>query len=234
MTEGAVFGARSGRAAAAHARQTQKTKNDDEFSAVLNATRAKFGHEGSKAAARLKLELQSASWANIGPVRSEERLSVMDKLLDRLERELEDVAIPDYAEWNQAFIEYEELRNLLATARLVSAAARERDGSLGGHVRLDGGEISAFSQPYSTVVANTGEGWRVSRTVRPRTPFKAIVSYKVKEACRKAQIKWLRMLPSSLQDRKLEKKYQLIMGPLGAAEIAPGGVEAAIGEATKA
>ena len=234
LTEGAVFGARSGRAAAAHARQTQTTKNDDLFSAVLYATQSNFGQRVAKAAARLKLDLQSASWTNIGPVRSAERLSEMDKLLARLECELEDVAIPDYAEWNQAFIEYEELRNLLATARLVSAAARERDGSLGGHVRLDGGQISAFSQPYSTVVANTGVGWRVSRTARPRTPFKAIVSYKAKEACRKAQIKWLRMLPSGLQDRKLEKKYQSIMGPLGAAEIAPGGVDAAIGEATKA
>ena len=104
------------------------------------------------------------------------------------------MAIPSYAVWNQAFVEFEELRNMLETAKLVSAAARERDGSLGGHVRLDCGETSAFSKPYSTVAARRSDGslavWRVARTA---TPLGRIISYKIQENWRKAQIKLLRI-----------------------------------------
>ena len=73
------------------------------------------------------------------------------------------------------------------------------------------------------------------RTSGPRTPLKRIVAYKAKEFWRKVEVKWLRALPAAMQDRKLEKKYRTIMGVAGAApELAPGGAEAAIGEATRA
>ncbi len=71
--------------------------------------------------------------------------------------------------------------------------------------------------------------------MRPRTPVKQIAAYKVKENWRKAQVKFLRALPAGMQDRRLEKKYKAIMGDAGeATEVTPGGVDAAIGEGTKA
>jgi hypothetical protein len=61
------------------------------------------------------------------------------------------------------------------------------------------------------------------------------MSYKYQDAKRKAQVKFLRALPAGMQDAQLEKKYIAIMGTAGAApEITPGGVDAAIGEGTKA
>ena len=240
LTEGAVFGARSGQAAAKLAReaatQIEDGAEDGVFADYIAATRQRFGQSGKLAASALKLDLQRESWDNIGPVRTLERLSRIDALLDGLEESLDDVAIPDYAEWNQAFIEFEELRNLVTTARAVAAAARERDGSIGGHVRLDCGEISAFSHPYSTVVRKpANDVWQVRRVMRPRTPVKQIAAYKVKENWRKAQVKFLRALPAGMQDRRLEKKYKAIMGDAGEApEVTPGGVDAAIGEGTKA
>ena len=160
----------------------------------------------------------------------------MDRLIDDLSARLERTAIPGYAVWNQPFIEFAELRNMLDTARAIAAAAREREGSVGGHVRLDGASISAFSQPYSTVVRKTGAGaWQVRRVARPRTPLMRLIAYKLKENWRKAQIKALRMMPAKALDKQLEKRYRAIMGASGAApEIAPGGVDGAIGEATKA
>ncbi len=236
LTEGAVFGARAGAAAAECAKANSTRIADSPFEPLIEGVRKRFGQNGSMAASPIKLELQEASWNFIGPVRTAERLDKMDTLIAKLEAELGGIAIPAYAVWNQAFIECEELRNMLETAKLVSAAARERDGSLGGHVRLDCGEISAFSQPYSTMVRRGENGstnvWRVSRK---RTPLKRILSYKWQENLRKAQIKLLRLMPAGMQDRKLEQRYAAIMGASGAApEVIPGGAEAAIGEATKA
>ena len=237
LTEGAVFGRRAGEAAAERARTFGvEDIGDNAFAPVIDAIRSRFGQEGDCAAAPLKLDLQEAAWNNIGPVRTAERIAEMDNRLSDLEAKLDRIAIPDYAEWNQAFIEFEELRNLIASARAVSVASRARDGSLGGHVRLDGNQISAFSQPYSTVVSQTSAGdWRVCRADRERTPLKQILSFKYQDAKRKAAVKWLRMLPAGMQDRALERKYLAVMGAGGAAkEVMPGGTDAAVGDATQA
>ena len=77
-------------------------------------------------------------------------LAKIEKLIIDWQAQLDRVAIPAYSTWNQAFIEYEELRNMIDTAKAVMIAAQERDASVGGHVRLDKRSISAFSQPYST------------------------------------------------------------------------------------
>lgn len=240
LTEGAVFGARAGQAAAQNAagpnKRADSGTDDTAFTAYIDRAGKRFGQKGDRAATTLKRELQRESWDNIGPVRTAERIAHMETVLDGLEAQLDQVAIPDYADWNQAFIEFEELRNLIATARAVAAASRERDGSLGGHVRLDKSEISAYSQPYSTVVAAAPDGvLQARRVTRPRTPLKRIMSYKYQDAKRKAQVKFLRALPAGMQDRQLEKKYIAIMGQAGAApEVMPGGTDGAIAEATKA
>jgi hypothetical protein len=65
--------------------------------------------------------------------------------------------------------------------------------------------------------------------------LKQILSFKYQDMKRKAQVKWLRMLPAGMQDRALEKKYLAVMGTGGAAEeVMPGGTNAAVGEATQA
>ncbi len=236
LTEGAVFGARAGHAAAESAQQRSDAVTDASFQPLIEAVQARFGQKGTRAAATLKLELQRECWNLIGPLRTAEKLRKMDALVETWTAQLEDVAIPAYGVWNQAFVEFEELRNMLETARLVSAAARERDGSLGGHVRLDCGEISAFSKPYSTLVRHDEAGslnvWRVARTP---TPLGRIISYKFQDQWRKLQAKVLRFMPSQMQDKKLEARYRAIMGASGTAPaIIPGGPDGAIGEGTKA
>ncbi len=236
LTEGAVFGARAGKAAAKGAAETTTKIDDAAFAPLIKQTAKCFGQKGTIAAAALKRELQHDAWDYIGPVRTAERIEKIDAKIKEWSGKLDQVAIPAYGTWNQAFIEFAELRNMLETAKLVTVAARERDGSLGGHVRLDCGEISAFSQPYSTIVNQDESGVpQVFRVERPRTPIKRLIAYKAQENWRKVQIKMLRMLPSAMQDKQLEKRYQAIMGVGGPApEIMPGGVDGAIAEATKA
>ena len=235
LTEGAVFGARAGRSAARRALETSTRSNDDAFAPLITAISSRFGQQGETAAATLKLELQRESWNNIGPVRTTERLDKMDALIIDLTAQLDTVSIPAYSTWNQAFLEFEELRNMLDTARAVSSAARERDCSVGGHVRLDCKSISALSQPYSTVVNRVSPGdWRVRRVRRDRTPLRQLISYKIQEYKRLAQAKILRHMPKGMQDRKVEKLYQAILGKDGKVpEVAPGSISA-IGERTKA
>ncbi|HJM91453.1 MAG: FAD-binding protein [Alphaproteobacteria bacterium] len=236
LTEVAVFGARAGNSAARRAHETSTKSNDDAFAPLITAISNRFGQRGETAAATLRLELQRESWNNIGPVRTAERLDKLDALIVDLTARLETVAIPAYGTWNQAFLEFEELRNMLDTAKAVSAAARERDCSVGGHVRLDCKNISALSQPYSTVVNRvSADDWRVRRVRRDRTPLRQLISYKIREHKRLAQAKMLRLMPKGMQDRKLEKLYQAILGKAGQVpEVAPDSAKNAIGERTKA
>ena len=235
LTEGAVFGTRAGQAAAA-LRTNVNAGSDTSFQPLIDAATARFGQPGDTAAATLKLELQDASWRNIGPIRSVARLDEMERRIGEWEAKLDHIAIPAFAIWNQAFIEFEELRNMIDAAKLIIGAARERDGSVGGHVRLDGKDISSFSRPYSIVMHKNSDGDLVVRRVlRTPTPLKRILAYKLREKKRLMEARILRWLPKGMQDRTLMKRYQAIMGDNDAApELMPGAPEGAIGEAGKA
>ena len=232
LTENAVFGNRAGHAAAEHARDANPRGDDAPFRAMIDKVASRFGQKGTVAASKLKLQLQKECWECIGPIRTADKLARMNELLSKWTRQLDEVVVPSYTTWNQAFIEFEELRNMLDTAKAVQMAAVERDASLGGHVRLDKGSISSFSQPYSTVVRRAQNAtWQVERASREGTPISRIISYKVQDTWRKLQAKALRMMPSTIQDKVLEKRYKAIMGAGGAApEVQPGSAEAAIGD----
>ena len=233
LTEVSVFGARAGRAAMKLAKSFRVMIDDTAFIPLIETTCARFGQQGNVAATTLKQELQKQAWDAIGPARTGDGITSIGRLINSLTERLDSVVIPRYATWNQSFIEFEELRNLLETAKAVAAAAQERDSSLGGHVRLDRGETSVFSTPYSTVVRRDEEGGYIARrVVRPRTPLIKLVSYIGRENWRRLQSKWFRLLPASIKDKKLEARYQALMGtPEGAApEIEPGSADAAIAE----
>ena len=233
LAEVSVFGSRAAHAATATARAFEGRIDDAAFAPLIEATTKRFGQKGDVAAAALKLELQKDAWDAVGPARTEAGIAAFGGLIDRLTARLDDVAIPNYATFNQSFIEFEELRNLLETAKAVAAAALERDASLGGHVRLDKGEISVFAAPYSTVVHRDADGhYGVRRVARPKTPLKQLLAYKAEEGWRRLRSKWFRYLPAGVKDKKLEARYQAIMGsPEGAApEVEPGSDDAAVAE----
>lgn len=237
LTENAVFGLRAGRGAADHARTHPRPAGDDAFRPLIAAAAAQFGHAGDQAPAHLKLELQQAAWDNIGPARTAGSLDRMDAVIDDLADRAGRAAVPDYGLWNQAFIEWAELRSLLDVARAVTAAARERDASVGGHVRLDRPQVSILAQPYSTVVrGQAGNGgvlrFHAVRARRPRTPAGRLFVMRLKDAWRKAQAKMLSVLPAALLDPILDRRYRAILGPGDAApSVAPGGPAAAVADA---
>lgn len=228
LTEVAVFGIRAGVAAANLANKFDANFKDEVFKKPLAEIQARFGQGGTESVVKLRMRLQKQSWDCIGPLRTEDTLSEMDRLTRELSIDLDNIKIPNTAAWNQAFIDFVELRNMIDTAAMVSAAARERDGSLGGHVRIDCGSISLFSKPYSTIVTKEGRTVTARREERARTPITRLLNYKTSELMNKIRVKLLRVMPKNIVDDRLEKKYISIMGTSGKApEIMLGGSDAA-------
>ena len=234
LTELAVFGTRSGIAAAKYALNSKSNIDDKFFVPYITEYKNIFQQKGTISAISLKNTLQKESWSKIGPVRTSDGLDKMDNLLKDLENKLDNVAIPNYTVWNQSFLDYMEFKNMLYSSKAISLAARKRDGSIGGHVRLDGKNISVFSKPYSTVVRKKERNFfTVDKLERQRTPIKELIRYKILELKRLLEAKILLILPKSIQDNKLEKRYKSIMSANGTApELMPGGDEAAIGDST--
>ena len=232
LTEGVVFGMRAGQSAAALAHEINHRIENTAFNPTIDEIRKRFGQNGETSVVRLRMGLQNKSWDCIGPIRTAEGLMEIDGLIEAANNKLDEINIPHDPVWNQTFIDFIELRNMIDTARLVSAAAQERDGSLGGHVRLDRSTISVFSQPYSTVVSDNSGNLVVSREMRPRTPINRLLRYRILEGFKILSAKCLRLMPASMLDKRLEQKYKSIMGDSGnAPEIMPGGAEGAVGEA---
>ena len=233
LTELAVFGNRSGIAAAKHALNNKFKVSQVTFDKYINEYSKLFGQKGTISSNSLREMLQKESWKNIGPVRTAKGIEKMENLIKDIKSKLTNISIPNYFLWNQAFLDYVELKNMLFSAQLIGLAAKERKGSIGGHVRLDAKNISIFSKPYSTVVNKNNNGYLVKKLNRTRTPLKNLIYYKILEKKRLFEARILSVLPKSMKDKKLEKKYKDIMSASGKApEIMPGGTDGAIGETT--
>ena len=235
LTELAVFGNRSGIAAAKNALNNPLKVDQKVFESYINEYSNLFGKKGLIASNSLREKLQKESWKKIGPVRTAKGIKDMENIIEDIEQKLNNVSIPNYFIWNQAFMDYVELKNMICSAKLIGSAAKERNGSIGGHVRLDGKNISVFAKPYSTVVRKNRNVYLVKKLDRNRTPLKNIIYYKILEKKRLLEARLLSILPKGIKDKKLEKKYKDIMSSSGKApEIMPGGTEGAIGETTSA
>ena len=233
LTELAVFGNRSGIAAARNAKNSTFDVNNKTFDSQIKEYTKLFGRKGSISSNSLKEKLQKESWKKIGPVRTAQGIKDIDKVIKEIELKLINVSIPKYSIWNQAFLDYVELKNMICSAKLIGSAAKERNGSIGGHVRLDKKNISAFSKPYSTLVSKDKNSYQVKRLDRDRTPIKNLIYYKFLEKKRLLEAKIFSMLPNSIKDKKLENRYKSMMSANNKVpEIMPGGREGAIGETT--
>ena len=235
LTELAVFGSRAVVAAAKNSLNNSFKVNNKLFESYINEYSSLFGQKGSISSNILRDDIQKESWKKIGPVRTAKGIKGMEDKIKEIEEKLNNISIPNYFIWNQSFIDFVELKNMICSAKLIGLAAKERNGSIGGHVRLDAKNISIFSRPYSTLVHKNNNTYLVKKLNRTRTPLKNLIYYKILEKKRLLEARFLSMLPKNIKDKKLEKKYKDIMSASGKApEIMPGGTEGAIGETTSA
>ena len=102
--------------------------------------------------------------------------------------------------------------------------------SLGGHVRADRPNISLF-KPYSTIVKFFGAGVNVTRLPRKQTEFKKLIKFKLEEQKKFLGARILRLMPMSLKDRVLERRYKKIMNiQKSSIAVQPGSNEATVGD----
>jgi len=127
-----------------------------------------------------------------------------------------EISISSETLWNQSLIDYVELINMLDAADAVANSALERKDSLGAHIRLDGGNTSVlFEKPYSVTAYLDGKmTFKIGRLSRPPTPWKRVLAHAIVDRKRKLGLKFLRLLPVSLQDKILEKRYRSVMGEI--------------------
>jgi len=230
LTELAVFGYRAGKSAAQHAKLSNKQNNNDIFHEHYLKFKNIFNKKGKLKAYKLKLDLQKKCWDNIGPARTEKKLKKMVTFLNKIEKDLNNVNVPNEMIWNQQFIDFIELKNMIITAKAVTKASLKRNKSVGGHVRLDKKTSSLFSKPYSTLVKiNKNNSYGAHKLFRQKTPFKRIINYKISEKFRFMKAKILRVLPESISDRIIESKYKSILGT-NKTIIKPGSIGGAPGD----
>ena len=130
-----VFGKLAGEQAAAFSHLQPETKPDRGMvRRTLAALTAKRERTSKDTAGRLKADLASVMWSNLLVVRSEASIRQAARVIAEIQQKLDQgLAAQTPSEFNQLL----ELENLLATARIIIAAAESRKESRGSHYRED-------------------------------------------------------------------------------------------------
>ena len=183
ITEAFVFGERAGRFAASHA---AKNKNGgprravDEASAIAALAeprdQIKPGARLDAGAAALMKELQALMWDKVGLFRTGEALrQALTRIREMQRDDMIRMAIPDDSPFNQALLDWYELRAALLCAEAVTLSAINRTESRGAHQREDIPDASPEFERNQTIVLEKGEliaGWaevpRISYTLEEK------------------------------------------------------------------
>ena len=137
VTEALVFGRRAGESAAARAAATtaQPFRPRDAAAAVDLAAGA--GEDGGRNPAQMIERLQAVMADDVGPFRTEAKLSRALAGIDALTAELGERPFGDGGRFDMRRIDWFDLRNMLLVARVVTLAALSRTESRGAHQRED-------------------------------------------------------------------------------------------------
>ena len=217
LSEGPIFGSRAGRTAAALCTGKDRIESkvtQDAFAPYLHFYRNLPGQKGDKTGSGLIRKLQETAWTNIGPARTKGGIEKFLAQINKFRKDARKINISEESLWNQSFIDYVELANMLDTAHAIAVSALDREDSLGAHMRLDGGVTSILlDKPYSVATYLDDEStFEVDRLPRPSTPWQRLMAYVLRDRKRKLGMKLLRILPVSLQDRIIEERYRSVMG----------------------
>ena len=155
ISEAFVFGERAGRFSAAFAKGRSRMPIKEGAAAAIIAepkAQLKRGAKPSGSATALMTELQSLMWDNVGLFRTGEKLEqALLRIRAMKKDDLRNITIPDNAPFNQALLDWYELRAGLLCAESVTLAAINRTESRGAHQREDITEASPDFERNQTV-----------------------------------------------------------------------------------
>ena len=179
IPEAFVFGERAGRFSAAFAKgRSRMPIKEGAAAAIISEPKAqlKSGAKPSGSATALMTELQSLMWNNVGLFRTGEKLEqALLRIRAMKKDDLRNITIPDNAPFNQALLDWYELRAGLLCAESVTLAAINRTESRGAHQREDITEASPDLERNQTVELSGDQlvtGWsevpRISYTLEEK------------------------------------------------------------------
>jgi len=128
LLEGLVYGERAGLGAASYARKHINSITSGQQEAVQAIQEACASSEAMPDIARLRSSLRKLMWEQVGIVRDKKGLTRALKQLKEWDRIMKGRAL-----YRNVF----EIRNMIATALLITRSALHREGSVGAHFRSD-------------------------------------------------------------------------------------------------
>jgi succinate dehydrogenase / fumarate reductase flavoprotein subunit/fumarate reductase (CoM/CoB) subunit A len=179
IPEAFVFGERAGRFAASHAKGRERVSLDEAAAlAALAEPRGQIrpGAKLDGGAAALMKELQELMWDKVGLFRTGAALeAALTRIREMRSHDMTQMAIPDDAPFNQALLDWYELRAGLLCAEAVTLSAINRTESRGAHQREDMPDASPDFERNQTIVLEDGglvAGWadvpRISYTLEEK------------------------------------------------------------------
>jgi len=157
ITEALVFGRRAGRSAAARAKHPAKTAIDPHAAApALALITADAAPSRAKNTAAMVAALQATMAENVGPFRTGEKLKIALDDVAALTAELGDTPAGHAKNFDLQRLEWFDLRNMLAVAEAVAAAALKRSESRGAHQREDFQAMLPHWQLHQRVALSDG------------------------------------------------------------------------------
>ncbi len=164
ITEAFTFGRRAGRTAAAYAQQMKAQP----FAATAAREALALVSAGANGAAvntaALIQDLQATMAADVGPFRTDAKLSHALARFDEIGQAMGDAPAGDNLAFDPRRLDWFDLRNMLLVARCVTEAALARTESRGAHQRED------FTRGLPDWQANQEIVWRDGRLHLARRP----------------------------------------------------------------
>ncbi len=169
ISEAFVFGERAGRFAAAEAKGTSRMAIPDSAAdAIVAEGRARLGKKDGGAPALMQ-ELQALMWDKVGLLRTGDKLkAALARIREMRTGDLMAIGIADDKPFNQALLDWYELRAGLLCAEAVALSAINRTESRGAHQREDLPDADPGFERNQTVALKDGAlatGWQAVQRI---------------------------------------------------------------------
>ncbi len=138
VADSTVFGARAGDAAADYVTQIRRgTVSEAQVGHIMDELNKPLRRERGENPFQLRKELSLIVWEKVGLVRNGADLKLGLSMIDELAERLERCSVTQPLQYNLAWQEVHNVKNMIQIARMIAVAAINRTESRGSHFRTD-------------------------------------------------------------------------------------------------
>jgi succinate dehydrogenase / fumarate reductase flavoprotein subunit/fumarate reductase flavoprotein subunit len=138
VADSTVFGARAGDVAAEYVTRIKRNKaSKNQITHLIKEISKPFENEEGENPFDLRKELKKLMWEKVGLVRNGADLKEAILQLDNLSERVDHCSVAEIREYNLAWHEILNVKNMLQIAQMIALAAYTRNESRGSHYRSD-------------------------------------------------------------------------------------------------